>query len=69
MAEADYPNTADQRAIHAHLTNQIQDLALELHRGQLVLDPPILNVLEGWLMCHIQFEDRHLAQHLLTKVR
>ena len=69
MAEAGYPNTMDHKAVHAHLTNQIQDLALELRRGQVDLSPPVLNVLEGWLMCHIQFEDRHLVQSLMTKGR
>jgi hemerythrin-like metal-binding protein/PAS domain S-box-containing protein len=66
MTEAGYPNTMDHKAVHAHLTNQIQDLALEMHRGQVDLSPPILNVLEGWLMCHIQFEDRHLVEYLMT---
>lgn len=67
MTEAGYPNVRDHKAVHAHLTNQVQDLVLELHRGQVDLSPSILNVLEGWLLCHIQYEDRHLVQHLLTK--
>jgi hemerythrin-like metal-binding protein len=69
MAEAGYPNTIDHKAVHAHLTSQIQDLALELHRGQVDLSPPILNVLEGWLFCHIQYEDRHMVHYLMTRSR
>ena len=64
-----HPRTRDHKAVHAHLTNQIQDLALELHRGQVDLSPPIPNLLEGWLICHIQYEDRHLVQHLLKNSR
>jgi hemerythrin-like metal-binding protein/PAS domain S-box-containing protein len=67
MTDAAYPDARDHKAVHALLTNQIQDLALELHRGQVVFSQPILNVLEGWLMCHIQYEDKHLAHHLLAK--
>jgi hemerythrin-like metal-binding protein/PAS domain S-box-containing protein len=67
MTEARYPNTLDHKDVHAHLTKQIQDLALELHRGLVDFSPPILNVLEGWLLCHIQYEDRHLVQFLVER--
>jgi hemerythrin-like metal-binding protein/PAS domain S-box-containing protein len=66
MAESGYPEARDHKAVHVHLTTQVQSLAQELNRGLVTLSPPILNFLEGWLLCHIQFEDRHLVYHLKT---
>jgi hemerythrin-like metal-binding protein/PAS domain S-box-containing protein len=67
MAEAAYPEARDHKAVHAHLTSQIQGLAEELHRGLVEFSPPILNFLEGWLLCHIQYEDRQLVHYLMAK--
>ena len=67
MAEAAYPEARDHKAVHAHLTSQIQGLAEDLHRGLVAFNPPILNFLEGWLLCHIQYEDRHLVHYLMAK--
>jgi hemerythrin-like metal-binding protein/PAS domain S-box-containing protein len=67
MAEAGYPNARDHKAVHTHLTTQIQELAQELHRGQVSLTPSLLNVLEGWLLCHVQYEDRHFSEYLSRK--
>jgi len=64
MADADYGGLEAHRAVHALLTAQIQELAQEFHRGAVALTPPIMNFLEGWLMCHIQYEDRRLAPFL-----
>jgi hemerythrin len=68
MADAGYAGLEAHRAVHAQLTRQIQELAQDLHRGEVGFTPPILNFLEGWLLCHIQYEDRELAQHLKVEV-
>ena len=64
MSKVDYDQAADHRAIHAHLTGQVRELAEELRSGKAELSQDLMDYLEGWLFCHIQFEDRHLAQHL-----
>jgi hemerythrin-like metal-binding protein len=69
MADAAYPEASDHKAVHAHLTSQIQGLAEELHRGLVEFSPPILNFLEGWLLCHIQYEDRQLVHYLMAQDR
>jgi hemerythrin-like metal-binding protein len=64
MSDGDYPEFDPHKAIHEHLVGQIQDLAREVHRGLVRLDPPTFHYLEGWLLTHQQFEDAQLAEHL-----
>jgi hemerythrin-like metal-binding protein len=67
MADAAYPESSHHKDVHTHLTNQIQGLAAEFEHGLEDFSPPILNFLEGWLLCHIQYEDKELVHFLTTK--
>ena len=67
MVGAEYPNAKQHQVMHAYLTNQIQDLAQQVHQGQASFTPAVLNFVEDWLYCHLQSEDRHLARHLERK--
>jgi hemerythrin-like metal-binding protein/PAS domain S-box-containing protein len=67
MAAADYPAAPNHKDVHTHLTNQVQGLASEFQRGLVNLSPPTLHFLEGWLLCHVQYEDRDLAHFLIAK--
>jgi hemerythrin-like metal-binding protein/PAS domain S-box-containing protein len=69
MAAAAYPGASNHMEVHTHLTRQIQGLAGEFQRGLVDFNPPILNFLEGWLLCHVQYEDRDLARFLAEKGR
>ena len=64
MEDGDFPESQQHKAVHAHLIRQIQELAQDVHRGAVAFGPPLLNFLEGWLLCHVQFEDRHLIRFL-----
>jgi hemerythrin-like metal-binding protein len=66
MAAADYGNAKAHQAVHARLNSQIQDLARKLRAGEVSFTPAVVNYMEDWLVCHLQFEDRHLARHLKT---
>jgi len=67
MAGAAYPEAPSHKDVHTHLTSQIQSLAAEFQRGLVDFSPPNLNFLEGWLLCHIQYEDKDLVQFLTEK--
>jgi hemerythrin-like metal-binding protein len=69
MAAAAYPEASSHKDVHTHLTNQIQGLAAEFQRGLMDFSPPNLNFLEGWLLCHIQYEDKDLVHFLTAKGR
>ena len=64
MDGAFYSGAKDHRAVHVNLRGQIQDLTQKVSQGGAILTTPILNFLEDWMLCHIQFEDMDLARHL-----
>jgi hemerythrin-like metal-binding protein len=66
MAEADYPNGREHQAVHALLLRQISEVAQKVRIGAATLAPPVTNFLEDWLLCHLQYEDMHLARYLKT---
>ncbi len=67
MRASAYPEAGAHMARHAHLTGQIQDLARQFRQGRSTLTPEVLDFLEDWLLCHLQFEDTQLARHLQAK--
>ncbi len=66
MAGAAYGNAKAHHAVHVRLTRQIRDLARKVRQGETTLTPTVLNFLEAWLVCHVQWEDKDLARHLKT---
>jgi len=69
MAAAAYPEASSHKDVHMHLTSQIQGMAGEIQRGLVGFSLPSLNFLEGWLLCHIQYEDKALVHYLMAKDR
>ncbi len=59
-----YPDYARHKGLHDHLLAQIADLHQRMREGRLVLTPPVLEFLNGWLLEHIQGEDYRLATFL-----
>ena len=66
MAEAAYPDARAHQAVHALLLRQIRDVAQKIRIGATPLAPPVIHFLEDWLVCHMQYEDMHLARYLKT---
>jgi hemerythrin len=48
------------------LLRQISEVAQKVRIGAATLAPPVTNFLEDWLLCHLQYEDMHLARYLKT---
>lgn len=59
-----YSDYARHKGLHDQLLLQIGDLHQRMREGRLVLTPPVLNFLHGWLVEHIQGEDYRLASFL-----
>ena len=64
MEDGAYPGILNHKEVHANLTRQVQELAQDVHRGAVAFGQPLLKFLEAWLLCHVQFEDRHLIRFL-----
>jgi hemerythrin-like metal-binding protein len=57
-----YPRTRDHQQSHARLIKQINELTSRIQHRTLHLSPALLDFLEGWLVHHMQDEDRLLTQ-------
>ena len=64
MSGCAYPRAREHQANHARLCAQIDHLAGQILAGQLTFTPPVMDFLEGWLIHHMQEEDRLLAAFL-----
>jgi hemerythrin-like metal-binding protein len=62
-----YPGSATHKGLHKDLVGKVADLVTKYNAGQAMLTMQVMDFLEGWLIEHIQGEDRRLADHLRTK--
>jgi len=68
MAESGYQHLASHRAEHESMRIQVENMVDQYNL--IGLDPTtVMRVLKKWLIDHVQEQDRHLAQFLLTTCR
>jgi hemerythrin-like metal-binding protein len=64
MESLAYPRTREHQMCHLRLIRQINEVAEQIHQGSLAISPGLLDFLEGWLVHHMQDEDRRLVQFI-----
>ena len=67
MIQYSFPDTPQHRSTHAALVNQVFDLQNRFKAGNADLTHEVLDFLKGWLIKHIQGDDRRLGVYLNTK--
>lgn len=58
LSRTGYPGLAEHRSKHKDLTEEVQEYASRLQRGEVALSWKMMGFLKAWLTAHIQQEDR-----------
>lgn len=61
MKKIRFPGLKSHKDNHDLLVKQIDTMALEIHRGEYILNSEILKLMENWLKNHILIEDQKYA--------
>lgn len=69
MAVSNYPGLATHRQIHQDLQTKVASIWDSYQQGSPVVTEAVLEFLVGWLIDHINVEDRAMAKHLIKWVK
>lgn len=64
MDEKGYPDSAAHKAEHAAFVEKVTQVTAECRTGTTALSMDILNFLSGWLVTHINGDDKKLGAYL-----
>lgn len=60
MKEIAYDGLDKHKKLHSEFSQRLDQITLEMHHGERVLNSEIIKVIENWLIDHIQKEDQKL---------
>ncbi|MFH1155562.1 MAG: bacteriohemerythrin [Pseudomonadota bacterium] len=57
MEKMKYPGLEDHKALHKNFIRRLDQVALEIHRGEFILNSEVIKLIQNWLINHIMVED------------
>ncbi|MFH1156070.1 MAG: bacteriohemerythrin [Pseudomonadota bacterium] len=57
MEKMNYPGLEDHKALHKNFIRRLDQVALEIHRGEIILNSEVIKLIQNWLINHIMVED------------
>ncbi|MDO3378665.1 bacteriohemerythrin [Geoalkalibacter halelectricus] len=64
MKSHQFPDFEEHKAAHTHLVGQVADFQQKFKAGKVSVSSDLFNFLKGWLINHIQGEDKKYGPHL-----